>query len=162
MIPTPTPAQVDAVSRHAITIVATAATIFGLQAKGIDITVITDAIKAMGPVVNDMVVLLTALGPLYAAYKAAHSASPVSQVESVRAIATGPASDISVDAQKALISATGAVAQDKSIPTSQAAVDTLVAATIALPNVQTIVADETTAKNSPSPSVVPAPVSRAS
>jgi hypothetical protein len=69
-------------------------------------------------------------------------------------IATGPASDTSVAAQTALIEGTKAVALDKSIPTSEEAKNTLVAATIALPEVKTIVTDAKTADASPSPSVV--------
>lgn len=76
------------------------------------------------------------------------------QINSVRAIATGPASDIAVSAQTALIQATSAVAQDKAIPKSEEAKNTLVAATIALPEVQTIITDKKTADASPSSSVV--------
>jgi hypothetical protein len=71
-------------------------------------------------------------------------------------IATGPASDTSVAAQTALIEGTKAVALDTSIPKSVEAKNTLVAATIALPQVKTIVTDAQTADASPSPSVIAA------
>jgi hypothetical protein len=152
----PTRGQVDSVSRHAITIAGTAIAIFGLQAKGISLDQIKALINALGSTVNDIVVLLAALAPLYAALKAAHTASAASQVAAVQAIATGPASDTSVDAQHAIIQAAGAIASDRSIPASQSATNVLVAATAALPQVQTIVTDKKTADASPSPSVVAA------
>lgn len=77
-------------------------------------------------------------------------------------IASGPASPSAVEAQKAAIQVTAAVAMDKSIPASEDAKNTLVAATIALPEVQTIVTDAKTAAASPSSSVIAAPITRAS
>jgi hypothetical protein len=47
---------------------------------------------------------------------------------------------VAVGAQKALIEATSAVAMDPSIPTSVDAKNTLIAATRALPEVQTVIA----------------------
>lgn len=61
-----------------------------------------------------------------------------------------------VEAQKAIVQATSTIAQDNSLPSSQDAKDTLVAATIALDEVQTIVTDAVTAARSPSESVVAA------
>lgn len=77
-----------------------------------------------------------------------------SNIASVQAIATGPASSTAAAAQDAIIKATSAIAQDKSIPTSQAAANSLVAATIALPQVQGIVTDKTTSKAVNNPSVI--------
>jgi hypothetical protein len=74
----------------------------------------------------------------------------------VSMIATGPANDRAVSAQTALIEGTKAVALDTSIPKSEEAKNTLVAATIALPEVKTIVTDAKTADASPSPSVIAA------
>jgi hypothetical protein len=74
----------------------------------------------------------------------------------VSTIAAGPASDVAVSAQTALIEGTKTIALDTSIPTSEEAKNTLVAATIALPEVKTIVTDTKTADSSPSPSVVAA------
>jgi hypothetical protein len=57
-------------------------------------------------------------------------------------------------AQKAIVQATSTIAQNKSLPANQDATNTLIAATIALPQVQTIVTDAKTAAASLSPSVV--------
>src|SRR5882757_1216000 len=130
----PTRPQIDAASRHAITAGGVAITILGLQAKGVSLDDVKNLINSLGDTVNTIVQLVGAAGVLYGAIRAAHSASPTSQVASVKAIATDPSSDVSVDAKNALI-----------------------AATIALPEVQTIVTDAKTAAASPSPSVVPAP-----
>ena len=81
----PTKAQVDAASRHAISIAGTAIVIFGLQAKGVTIEQITSVIQSLGGVVNDGVVLIGAIAPLYALLKASHSASPANQAAAVGA-----------------------------------------------------------------------------
>ena len=81
----PTKSQVDAASRHAITIAGTAFVIFGLQAKGVTLEQTTALIQSLGGTVNNLVVLLGALAPFYALLKAAHSASPTSQAVSVAA-----------------------------------------------------------------------------
>ena len=79
----PTKAQVGSASRHAITIASTAAVIFGLQAKGVNVQDITATIQALGPFVNDLVTLIGTAGATYAMLKAAHSASPTSQAIAV-------------------------------------------------------------------------------
>jgi hypothetical protein len=127
----PTKAQVDAASRHAISIAGTAIVIFGLQAKGLTVEQVTAAINSLGDTVNSVVVLLAAVAPLYALLKAGHSASPAVQIQTVKDIATGTGSPVAVDAQKALISATAAVAQDKSIPASTEAKAALIDAVAA-------------------------------
>jgi hypothetical protein len=152
----PTRDQVNSVSRHAITIAGTAITIFGLQSRGFNIDQIKALISALGSTVNDLVVLAAAIAPVYAALKAASSASHANQIQAVKNIATGPGSYDAINAQTALIGATQAIAQDRSIPTSQAAANVLVSATAALPQVQTIVTDKKTADASSSPSVIPA------
>jgi len=83
----PTKAQVDAASRHAISIAGTAIVIFGLQAKGISVEQVTAAIQSLGATVNSLVLVIAALAPLYATLKASHSASPTSQISSTAAIA---------------------------------------------------------------------------
>ena len=153
----PTKPQVDAASRHAISIAGTAIAIFGLQAKGVTIDQVTAVIQSLGSAVNDIVVLIAAVAPFYAMIKASHSANPSVQGASLAATASGPASPAAAEAQKAIIQATSAIAQDGTIPASQEATNTLVAATIALPQVQTIVTDKKTAEASPSASVVAAP-----
>jgi hypothetical protein len=150
----PTKLQVDSASRHAISIAGTAIAIFGLEARGVTSEQVTAVIQSLGSLVNDTVILIGAVAPFYALLKAAHSASPASQVAAVQSIATGPASPVAESAQKALIDATSAVAQDTTIPKSDEAKNTLIAATIALPSVQTIITDQKTADASPSPSVV--------
>ena|SRR6185312_2597787 len=152
----PTKPQVDAASRHAISIAGTAIAIFGLQAKGITLDQVKEVIGALGSAVNDIVVLIAAVAPFYAMIKASHSANPSVQGASLAATASGPASPAAVEAQKAIIQATSTIAQDQSIPASQEAANTLVKATIALPQVQTIAADETTRKAVGDPSVVSA------
>lgn len=152
----PSKAQIDAVSRHAITAAGIAFTIFGLQAKGITLDSVVTLIKSLGDTANTVVQLVAAIATVYGGIKAFSKSSPASQVAQVQEIATGPASAVSVDAQKALITATSAVAMDKSIPKSDEAKDALVAATIALPEVQTIITDKKTSEASTSPSVIPA------
>ena len=152
----PTKAQIDAASRHAITAAGVAVTIFGLQAKGVSMDDVKALITSLGDTVATLVQLIGAIGVMYGAFKAAHSASPTSQIAQVQAIAVGSAGPVAVDAQKALIEATSAVALNTSIPKSVEAKNTLVAATIALPEVKTIITDATTADASPSPSVVAA------
>lgn len=131
----PTKAQVDAATRHAVTIAGTAIAIFGLQAKGISVEQVTAAIQSLGTTVNSLVVLLAAVAPLYAMTRASQSASPTNQIASVQAIATGPASATAADAQKALVQATSAIAQDPTIPASTDAKVALIDATAALPEV---------------------------
>ena len=150
----PTKAQIDAASRHAITAAGMAVTIFGLQAKGVSMDDVKALITSLGDTVATLVQLIGAIGVMYGAFKAAHSASPTSQIDSVKAIAIGTAGPLAVDAQKALIEATSAVAQDNTIPKSEDAKNTLIAATIALPQVKTIITDSKTADASPSSSVI--------
>lgn len=79
----PTKSQVDAASRHAISIAGTAFVIFGLQAKGVSLDQVKEIIGALGGTVNDIVLLVGTVAPLYAMLKASHSASPTSQAISV-------------------------------------------------------------------------------
>lgn len=150
----PTKDQVDAASRHAITAAGVAVTILGLQAKGVSMENVTALINSLGSTVNTLVQLVAAAGVVYGGIKAARSASPTNQVAKVQEMATGPASPVAVSAQAALVNAVSAIAQDKSIPASDDAKNTLIAATIALPEVQTIITDAKTAQASTSASVV--------
>lgn len=81
----PTKAQVDAASRHVITAAGVAITIFGLQAKGVDIAQVTEIIQALGSTVNNLVVVAGTMAGLYAALKASSTASPTAQAKSVAA-----------------------------------------------------------------------------
>lgn len=154
----PTKAQVDAATRHAVSIAGTAIVIFGLQAKGVNVDQVKAGIEALGNTVNTIVVLLAALAPIYAATRASQSASPTNQIAQVQQLATGPASDVAADAQKAIVQATSAIAQDPTIPGSRDAKVALLDATAALPEVvgDIKVADPTLAMETVSSQVKPA------
>jgi hypothetical protein len=119
---------------------------------------IASAVGVSGATANHYVDLaLVMVGPIAYVVTAIWSAVAhlqSNQIANVQAIATGPAGPVAVSAQKALIEATAAVAQDKSIPASQEAANTLVSATIALPQVQGIVTDKATKEAVNNPSVV--------
>jgi hypothetical protein len=83
----PSKAQVDTGGRYALAIASTAIGIFGLQAKGISLDQVKAAISALGDVVNNMVILATAIGAIYATVKGVTQSSPTNQVAS--AAATG-------------------------------------------------------------------------
>lgn len=104
----PTQAQVDAASRHAISIVGTAIVIFGLQAKGINLDQVKAVINALGTVVNDLVVLAGVLAPFYAMIKAASTASHAAQINAVQAIANSGGPDTKA-AQIAVLNAAAAL-----------------------------------------------------
>lgn len=129
----PTKSQVDAISRHVITAAGVAVTIFGLQAKGVSMDQVKALISSLGDTVNTLVQLIAAAGVLYGSIKAAKSASPTSQVARVQELATTAGQ-----------------------PEAQSAKQALIAATISLPEVQTIVTDKATAEAAPSQSVVAA------
>lgn len=131
----PTKPQVDAASRHVITAVGVAVTIFGLQAKGVDMNNVKALIESLGNTINTLIQLVAAAGVLYGAVKAANSASPANQGASLAATATGGASPAAVEAQKAIVSATSAVAADPTIPANIEAKAALLDATAALPEV---------------------------
>lgn len=154
----PTKAQVDAASRHIITAVGVAVTIFGLQAKGVNMDQVKVVIESMGATVNTIIQLLAAAGVVYGGIQASRSASPTSQIASVREIATGPASAQAVDAQKALVEATAAVAADPTIPTSKEAKVALLDAVAAQPEVvgDIKVTDPDLATATTSPQIKPA------
>jgi len=129
----PTKDQVNAAGRHVITAAGMAITIFGLQAKGVTLEGVTTFINSLGETINTIVQFLGAAGIFYAAIKAGHAVAPTSQIAAVQAIATGPKDEVQKSAK-----------------------DALVAATISLPQVQTIVTDAETANDAVSPDVVQA------
>lgn len=104
----PTKAQVDAASRHAITAAGVAVTIFGLQAKGVDMNNVKALIESFGNTANTIVQLLGAVAVVYGGLKAANSASPTSQIASVKAIAQDNSAPIAVEAKAALLDAVAA------------------------------------------------------
>jgi len=81
----PNRAQVDTAARYAGTIAATAFAIFGLQAKGITLEQVQSVIAACGTLVNDIVVLVGALAPLYLAFRGISSSSATAQAAAVAA-----------------------------------------------------------------------------
>ena len=103
----PTKPQIDAASRHAITAAGVAVTIFGLQAKGVSMDQVTLLISSLGATINTLVQVIAAVGVLYGGIKAANSASPTSQIASVKAIAAASA-PLAVDAKAALLDAVAA------------------------------------------------------
>lgn len=81
----PTKSQVDAASRHLITVAGTVIALLGLQSKGFTLEQVTAAINSLGSVVNNIVLLIAALAPIYAGWKASRSASPKAQAVAVAA-----------------------------------------------------------------------------
>lgn len=81
----PTKAQVDTAGRYAVAVAGTAITIFGLQAKGVTLDQAKALIAALGATVNDIVIVVSALAPLYALLKGMHKSSDIEQAKSVEA-----------------------------------------------------------------------------
>jgi hypothetical protein len=81
----PTQGQVSTAGRYATAVAGTAITIFGLQAKGFSLDQAKEIIQALGATVNNIVILLAALAPVYALLKGVHSSSPIEQAKSVEA-----------------------------------------------------------------------------
>jgi hypothetical protein len=104
----PSQDQVNAASRHAISVAGTAFVIFGLQAKGISLDQVKAAITALGSVVNDLIVLVGTLAPFYALLKAASTASHASQINAVQAIANTGGPDTKA-AQIAMLNAAASI-----------------------------------------------------
>lgn len=111
--------------------------------------------KTFGTAALGVMALLGIAVPLGVAILGILSATIKKQIARVRELANNPQL-ASEEAQKAIVEATSAIAQDKTLVKSAEAVKTLVDATIALPQVQTIVTDAKTAAASPSESVVSA------
>jgi hypothetical protein len=84
-MPLPTQAQVNTAGRYAGTVIGTAFAIFGLEAKGISLDQVRAAIGALGTVVNDGVVLIGILAPLYASIKGVISSSSTGQAFAIGA-----------------------------------------------------------------------------
>jgi hypothetical protein len=80
-----TQAQVNTAGRYAGAVIGTAIMIFGLQARGISIDQVKVVISSLGTVVNDMVVLIGAIAPLYVAVRGIASSSPTGQAASIGA-----------------------------------------------------------------------------
>ena len=138
----PTKPQIDAASRHVITAVG-----------------VTALINSLGSAVGSLVQVIAAAGVVYGGIKAANSASPTSQIATVRQMATsGSTAPQTADAQKALVEATSAIALDPTLQSNQDAKVALIDATAALPEVvgDIKVADPVLAAATASPQVKPA------
>lgn len=81
----PTKEQVNTAGRYAGAIAGTAFAIFGLQAKGFSLDEVKAAIAALGTVINDIVVLIGVLGPIYVAARGVSSSSPTGQAAAIGA-----------------------------------------------------------------------------
>ena len=81
----PTKDQINTAGRYAGTIAGTAIAIFGLQAKGISVDQVKEVIAAAGTVVNDMIILISAAAPLYAAIRGIMSSSAKGQAAAIGA-----------------------------------------------------------------------------
>jgi len=109
--------------------------------------------KSFGTAALAIIALVGIVMPLVVAIFGILSATMKKQIARVRELAANPQL-ANQEAQKAIIDATKAIATDKSIPKSIESVNSLVEATIALPQVQTIITDRKTADASPSNDVI--------
>lgn len=91
--------------------------------------------QQIGVVVGAVAALIGILAPIAAGIWGTFKSTQKQQVQSAQAIATGPASAVAVEAQKALIAGTSAIAQDASIPASHDAKVALLDAVAAQPEV---------------------------
>lgn len=81
----PSQAQVNTAGRYAGAVIGTAFTIFGLQAKGISLDQVNGLITALGTVVNDGVIVIGMLMPLYVTIKGIISSSANGQAAALGA-----------------------------------------------------------------------------
>lgn len=78
----PTPDQVNAATRHAISAAGGAIIMFGLSSK-INIDSLTAVINSLGSIINNLVLIVGIVAPIVAGYYASKSASPVAQAAAV-------------------------------------------------------------------------------
>jgi hypothetical protein len=71
----PSQAQVNTAGRYSLAIAGTAISIFGLQAKGISLDQVKLIIAALGDAINNIVILVSAIGVLYASIKGVTNSS---------------------------------------------------------------------------------------
>lgn len=81
----PTQAQINTAGRYATVIASTAIGIFGLQAKGFSLDQVKDVIAALGGVINNLVILASAVAAVYAAVRGVSSSSPTGQAAAIGA-----------------------------------------------------------------------------
>lgn len=111
--------------------------------------------KTFGTAALAVAALVGIVMPLVVAIFGILSSTVKKQIARVRELANNPQL-ATEEAQKALVAATAAIAQNPSIVQSLGAQQALVSATISLDGVQTIVADKKLADSVPSESVVAA------
>jgi hypothetical protein len=148
--------QIKNITGHIGTGVGTAIVIFGLQAKGIDPAKATAAINALGDLVNNLVIVVGAIGAIVAAYKSV-SGSSTSAVatQTAEAINANPAAvtaALSQETTRELTQAAVAVAAN-----SRSANTALLESVTKLDNVQGVVVDRQTANATPNPLVTANP-----
>lgn len=112
--------------------------------------------QQVGVVVGALAAFVGVVAPLLAGIWGTFKSTQKQQVQSVSVIAQDPTQAQSAPAQAALVQATAAIASNNVLEKSDDAKQTLIAATIALPEVQAIVTDKKTADAAPSESVVAA------
>lgn len=112
---------------------------------------IVEVVQQFGMAAAAVSALLGVVIPITVAIYGAIKSTFKSQISRVKELANNPEL-ANAEAQKALISATSQIA-----PKNEDAKQALIAATIAMPSVQTIVTDAATAAAAPSESVVAAP-----
>lgn len=140
--------------RYTLTAISPLIALFGFTALTPDkIDVWVTYAKTFGTAAAAIAALVGIVLPVVVAIIGVLSATVKKQIARVRELAANPQL-ANQEAQKAIIDATKAIATDKSIPKSIENVNNLVAATIALPQVQTIITDKKTADASPSSDVV--------
>jgi hypothetical protein len=81
----PTTAQINTAGRYVGAVAGTAITIFGLQARGISIDQVKLVIAAAGTVVNDLVILISAMTPVYLAVRGIMTSSKTGQAAAIGA-----------------------------------------------------------------------------
>lgn len=150
------PATLAAI-RYALAAISPLLAVFGLAALTPDqIDHFISYAKTFGTAVSAIFALAGIIIPTAALIFGVLSSTWKKQVARFKALSQDP-SAAGEEAAKAIIEATSAIAQSPS-PQSKSATQTLIAATIALPTVQTIVADQATADAAPSENVVAAKV----
>lgn len=148
------PATLAAV-RYTLTAISPVLAIFGFAALTPDqVDHFIGYAKTFGTAAAAISALVGILVPVAALIYGVLSSTWKKQVARFKALSKDPTA-AGEEAAKAIIDATSAIAQSPS-PQSKNATQTLIAATIALPGVQTIVTDKATADAAPSENVVAA------
>ena len=93
---------------------------------------LNDSILSAYGALTKMWVILGPIAALYLGKVGVQSSGVKAIADKLLRIASGPASDQAAAAQKAIVQATSAIAQDKSIPVSDDAARALIAATISV------------------------------